>query len=279
MDSQGSTPSEKGENSTPQSRSTIGFPYTDLDSAVEVVWGVHNAGGTACDSDQLAAALKMEAKGGGFRQRLTSTQSFKLITYERGGRITLTDLGRQIIDSAQERMGKMNAFLEVELFKRVFDEFKGGPLPPQAALERALVSFGVGKNVADRARQVLLRSAKQAGFFDAASDRLVKPAIRNDAAPSDRPGTQDADPADQQRGNGGSGGASGGGSGGGNLHPLIQGLLQTLPAPGTNWSAKDQTNWLTLAGSVFKMIYPGATDGEITITLQPQKGTPTAPGQ
>ncbi|MEN9544188.1 MAG: hypothetical protein RLZZ598_1021, partial [Pseudomonadota bacterium] len=32
-------------------RSTIAFPYADLDAAIEVVKGVHNAGGMACDYD------------------------------------------------------------------------------------------------------------------------------------------------------------------------------------------------------------------------------------
>jgi hypothetical protein len=254
-------------------RSTVDFPYTDLDSAVEVVRGVHNAGGTACDSDQLAAQLNLEAKGGGFRLRIGGAKSFALITYERGGRVTLTDLGRQIIDPHLERTARMSAFLAVELYQRVFDQFKGGPLPPQAGLERALVSLGVGAGVKDRARQVMLRSAKQSGFFEHAADRLVKPAIRQEALPAAK---------DDQRGNAGSeiaannGGSGGGGSGGGGRqHPLIQGLLMTLPEPGGAWAAEDRVNWLTMAGSIFKMIYTGEA-GNIMITNSAKGGNSSA---
>jgi hypothetical protein len=244
-------------------RSTISFPYTDLDNAVEVVKGVHNAGGTACEFDQLAAQLKMEAKGGGFRMRINGAQTFGLVTSERGGRVALTELGHQIIDSATERQAKMSSFLAVPLYGRVFEEFKGRPLPPQAGLERAMVGMGVGAKVKDRARQVMLRSAKQAGFFEQATDRLIRPSVKSDSAPQN----PEKNPPPQSRGQGG-----GDGTGGGGEHPLIQGLLLTLPAPNTPWSAKDRLNWLTMANSIFKMIYPSASADESDITVTMTKG-------
>ncbi|WP_295646787.1 hypothetical protein [uncultured Methylibium sp.] len=241
---------QEGDGSNERERSTIAFPYADLDSIVEVVKGVHSAGGTACDYDQLAAELKMEAKGGGFRLRIGAAQTFGVISYERGGRISLTDLGRQLTDPQLERSARVAAFLAVPLYQRVFEQFKGGPLPPQAGLERAIESMGVGAKVKEKARQVLMRSAKQAGFFDAAADRLVKPSVRQEAPPASPP---PPDPQKQkQNGNGG------GGGGGGHEHPLIQGLLLTLPAPGTQWEGADRANWLTMANSIFTMIYKGA---------------------
>lgn len=240
-------------------RSTVEFPYTDLDNAVEVVNGVHNAGGTACESEQLAAQLSLEAKGGGFRLRVNGAKTFGLLNYERGGRITLTDLGRQIVDSSTERAAKAQAFLSVELYSKVYEEFKGGPLPPQAGLERALASMGVGAGVTDKARQVMLRSAKQAGFFEHAPDRLVKPAIRGDAVTQ-----KDSPSQDQQKQK-----SSGGNGGGGDLHPLIQGLLVTLPAPGQQWALQDRLNWLTMASTIFNAIYKNEPDErEIRLTLE-----------
>lgn len=251
-------------------RSTVDFPYTDLDAAVEVVRGVHNAGGTACDSDQLAAQLNLEAKGGGFRLRIGGAKSFGLITYERGGRVTLTELGRQVIDPNLERAARMNAFLAVELYQKVFDQFKGGPLPPQAGLERALVSLGVGAGVKERARQVMLRSAKQAGFFEHAADRLVKPAIRQESPSAARDDQRGDAGRDQEKTS-----AGGGGSGGGRQHPLIQGLLMTLPEPGATWAAQERVNWLTMASSIFKMIYTGDS-GDTSITIAAKEPRPSA---
>lgn len=246
-------------------RSSVDFPYTDLDAAVELVRGVHNAGGTACDADQLAAQINMEAKGGGFRLRIGGAKSFGLITYERGGRVTLTDLGRQVIDPILERSARMNAFLAVELYQKVFDQFKGGPLPPQAGLERALVALGVGAGVKDRARQVLLRSAKQAGFFEHAADRLVKPSIRLESATSTKDDSRPEMALDLRQSN--STGGGGGAGGGGRLHPLIQGLLLTLPEPGQEWPGQARIDWLTMASSIFRMIYPEQTPSKILITF------------
>ena len=240
---------------TGNERSSIEFPYTDLDNAVEIVRAVHNVGGTACDYDQLAAGLGVEAKGGGFRLRINGAKTYGVINYERGGRISLTDLGKRMIDPQQERGARVDAFLEVPLFKRVYDEFKGSPLPPQAGLERTIVSFGVGAKVADRARQVLLRSARQAAFFDLAQDRLTSPPIQAGQTP--------AKPDEKAKSKGG-----GGGDGG---HPLIDGLFQTLPAPNTPWSSQERFNWLTMANSIFKMVYQSQDRGEITITLEKGK--------
>lgn len=254
----------EGDGSSERERSTIAFPYADLDSVIEVVKGVHSAGGTACDYDQLAAELKMEAKGGGFRLRIGAAQTFGVISYERGGRISLTDLGRQLIDPQQDRSARVAAFLAVPLYLRVFEHFKGGPLPPQAGLERAIESMGVGAKVKEKARQVLMRSAKQAGFFDAATDRLVKPSVRQEApAPT---------PADQQKQRPNNGGSAGGGGGsGGREHPLIQGLLMTLPEPGTQWGSGDRANWLTMANSIFTMIYKGEP-AQVSMSSNDSKG-------
>lgn len=256
-------------------RSTVEFPYTDLDSAVEVVKGVHGAGGNACDSDQLAAELGLEAKGGGFRQRINGAKIFGLLTYERGGRITLTDLGRQMVDQASERAARVQAFFAVELYLKVHDQFKGGPLPPQAGLDRALVAIGVGAGVKEKARQVMMRSAKQAGFLEYAPDRLVKPSIKGEAQKAKDAEDSDADvqtPA-AKTGGGGNGGN------GGDQHPLIRGLLVTLPQPGSEWGSQERADWLTMASSIFKMIYKGQA-GNLEIKLSNQKGeaAPATPG-
>lgn len=250
-------PSEIGSNK----RSTIEFPYSDLDSSIQLVQGVHDVGGNTCQYDQLAAQLGLEPKGGGFRIRVNSAETYGLLTYERGGRISLTDLGIKIIDSQYERESKVKAFLGVPLFKEVYNTFKGSQLPPQKGFERAIVNLGVGDKVADRARQVLLRSAKQAGFFDFKQDRLIEPSIRSNEPPKDT--------KEKQKGNdGGNNGGAGGNGGGGEQHLLIQGLLSTLPKPNTEWSIQDRMNWLVMANSILKIINPSNESGDVEIKLK-----------
>ncbi|TFL15593.1 hypothetical protein CSC67_02375 [Pusillimonas caeni] len=261
-------PSPANETSTSQMRSTIEFPYTDLDNAVAVARAVHQAGGTACESEQLAAQLGIEASGGGFRLRVNGAKVYGLITYERGGRISLTELGRKMIDQNQEREARVLAFMTVPLYSRVYDEFKGSALPPQAGLERTLERIGVGAKVKDKARQVMMRSAKQAGFLDAASDRLVKPVIRQDNSTTSGQGTAAATEMPKEDGKrNGSQTVDG-------LHPFIQGLLSTLPSIGTAWGAQERVNWLKTAESIFKMIYPDDEHREIDINIKEDKKSP-----
>lgn len=264
-------PEQPAEAASERERSTIEFPYTDLDNATEVVKGVHHAGGTACDYDQLAAQLKVEAKGGGFRLRVNGAKTYGLIHYERGGRISLTELGRQLTDPHQERTARMNAFLAVPLYLKVYEQFKGSPLPPQAGLERAIEAMGVGAKVKDKARQVMLRSAKQAGFFEAAQDRLVRPAVRQGHQPDRHDGDAGQKHGDDTK----KPPTNSGGGGGGHedLHPLVQGLLMTLPKPGSDWTGLERVNWLTMASSIFKMIYTDTAQSDIEIKIKGGQNT------
>ncbi|MCF8178459.1 MAG: hypothetical protein K9J74_08120 [Sulfuritalea sp.] len=264
MESIPSTTQEKPSPGNARDRSTVDFVYTDLDSAIEIAQSIHAVGGTTCDYDQLAAHMGFEAKGGGFRNRVLGARGFGLISYERGGKITLTEIGRKVIDPHFEKSAKVDAFLSVELFSKVFEQFKGSPLPPQAGLERALVALGVSDKVKDKARQVLQRSAKQAGFFELSPDRLTKPSIKNEhdqhkgvhesRTESERHGKDEAK-------------SLGGGHGGGPLHPAFQLLLQTLPEPGEEWDVQQRVNWLTLANSAFNMIYK-AKDGDQQVEIK-----------
>jgi len=240
-----------------QERSRIEFPYTDVENAQEIVRGVHEVGGTSCTYEQLAAHLGAEPKGGGFRIRVNGAKTYGAIDYERGGTIRITDLGFRLIDADQERAARVDAFLKVPLYSKVYEEFKGRQLPPQAALERMLRTFGVGAKVADRARQVMLRAARQAGFMDLQADRLTLPPIR-----SDKP----AEKKDEVKGSGIGGAGSGGGR-----HPFIDGLIQTLPAPNTPWSTKERANWLNTAANIFNIIYQSEDSDDIKITLEKGK--------
>lgn len=259
MESATKVESKVSDDGGKNARSTIAFPYGDLDGCIEVAKGVHNAGGNACEVDQLAAQLQMEAKGGGFRTRITGAQTFNLVAYERG-RVSLTPLGMEILDPTTERKARMNAFLKVPLYEKVFEEFKGRALPPQAGLERAIITMGVGAKVADRARQALMRSAKQAGFFEQAPDRLIKPIIKDSGGPPPPP-----PPDETSQNKGGTPNQMKD-----DQHPLIAGLLVTLPAPGKEWPMADRANWLNMANSIFNAIYKMAsngTDNNVTITV------------
>ena len=241
-------------------RSTIEFPYNDLEDAVAVAKAIHANAGVSCTLDQLAAYMRQSMTSGAFRGRVANAGTFHLTENERG-EVRLTETGRQIVDPAREASARAEAFLSVPLYARVFDNYKGYTLPPPAALERFMNDAGVAAKQTDKARQAFMRSARQANFFAHGEDRLVRP-VTSDAGP----GTKPIEPHKGQGGHGASntGGAVGGGgsTGGGgdppNNDPLIAALIQKLPNSGS-WDADQRVAWLQMMAMAFQMAY-GAAD-------------------
>jgi hypothetical protein len=154
----------------------IGFPYTDMSDAIAVAEGMRKGGGIALSRDQLAAAMGLAPRGGGFATKIATARIFGVIDTV-GGKYQLTELGHEIVDPSREAGAKIAAFLNVPLFKKAYDEFRGRLLPPRPhGIDAAFVNFGVTEKNVRHARLAFDKSARIAGFFpNAAEDRLVEP--------------------------------------------------------------------------------------------------------
>jgi len=231
-------------------RSTIGFPYMDLNGAIEMGMAIHaHVGLGECDDDQLAAWTNQSVKSSGFRVQVYTARTFGVLDGD-GAHHKLTELGRMLVDPNRAREARSKAFLTVPLYRAVFEKYKGGVLPPAAALERDMVGLGVAEKQKDRARQVFERSAEQAGFFEHGKNRLVTPGIAQSHEGVSAPEKREAD----RNGGGGSEPPSS------TLHPFIVGLLSELPQAGSAWPDAKRKLWLDTASSIFKMIYKGADE-------------------
>jgi hypothetical protein len=238
-------------------RSTIEFPYGDLDDAVSVAVAIHSNAGVSATTDQLAAYMKQSSTSGAFRLKAATAGVFGITTNERGT-VTLTPLGRRIVDPAQSRQARAEAFLAVPLYRAVFDKYRGHALPPAAALEREMANLGVSSKQTDKARQAFERSAQQAGFFAHGTDRLVAPAGTGEKPAAPKP--EDKAPPSDRTG-------SNGGSSGGGFHPFIQGLLQKLPPAESNWDDAERVKWLDAAVRIFDLMYQGGS-GSVSVELK-----------
>lgn len=256
-----STTTESPEQAAPatRGRSTIEFPYLDLDNAVEIAKSVHSVEGDRCEWNQLATKLGVSAEGGGFRMRLLTAKTFGLLTYERG-QITLTDTGRRAADLQSEKRARFDAFTSVGLFKQLFDRLNGQPLPPPAAVERMIEGLGVAPKQKERARQTFLRSAKQAGLFDLSSDRLSTPPGLNGSGPKTQATPTQGDDARSPSQ------ASAGSSP--RLHPFIEGLLEKLPLPDAEWPLEARARWLTTAANIFSLMYTAPLGDERHVMVE-----------
>ncbi len=227
-------------------RSTIAFPYGDLDDAVIVARTVYKYAGMECSPDQLAGWMHQTTSSGGFRTRLSTSRIFGLIETEQG-KIKLTSLGRQVVDREQEHEARAKAFLTVPLYNAVYEKYRERLLPPRAALQHEMAGLGVSSKQTDRARQAFERSAQQANFFAQGNDRLIMP---TGAHPSETVPIKAGEDRGERV-------VSGGGGNGPTWHPFIQGLIQTLPKADSEWPASDRVKWLKTAANVFDLIYKG----------------------
>jgi len=272
-----SAPQTEGEAKREQSG--IEFPYGDLDAAIGVARDIASIGGQSCELEQLAGLWRVVPSGGGFRARYAPARIFGLLTADKG-RLSLTPLGMRIIDPTQQASARVDAFLAVGLYKAVYEKYKNYQLPSTQALEGEMVKLGVAQKQKDKARQVFMRSARNAGFFWAGEDRLVRPNVAAPlpAAPDTLPQeAADRMPPQDRESNYRSGGLNGGGAGGsGQYHPFIQGLLQTLPEPGTLWTVEGRAAWLQAAAQNFTLIYKGEGKIDVQITTAAAKADKAA---
>jgi hypothetical protein len=249
-------------------RSTIEFPYNDLESAVEIAKAIASNAGVSCTVEQLAAYLR-KAVSGPFRVLVSGARMFGITKNEKG-QVHLTELGRMVADPKTEAAARVEAFLSVELYKAIFEKYRRFTLPGSKGLETEIQSLGVSSKQADKARQTFMRSAKQAGFFAHGEDRLVKPSLG--PLPLTKPikAQEDGETSDETKDD------AGGGGGGGTppIDPIIRGLLARLPKSGGIWPEAERKLWLQLLEGSFKLIYKEAPESgyrgyEIQITSKP----------
>ena len=251
-------------------KSTIQFPYLDLEDAIAIATGVHTVGGNSCQMDQLAAHLQQKADAPKFRQKLGTSKMFGLITFGQGT-VALTPLGKSICDPQQMTAAKAEAFLKIPLYDAVYEQFKGGNLPPMAGLETAMETLGVAPKQKRNARLAFQRSATQAGYFSFGPTRLVKPSIKGvNGSPAPSPDiVNPAQPLSAtQKPNEKLGGGNGGD--GGSLNPFIEGLIKILPPEKSPWPLEKRVKWLQTASNMLDLVYEG-NDGTCVIEIKMRK--------
>lgn len=254
---QDSTEGEEGR----RQRSTIGFPYMPLAESETLALAIHeNAGSGSCTVDQLAAWTSASPKSSSFRMNLAAARLFGVIESEGGDGYRLSALGRQLVDPKTTRKARADAFLNVPLYKALFENYKGGVVPPSPALERDIVRLGVGDKQKERARQVFERSSEHAGYNEHGKNRLIYPAIKSDTVVEDNTGTSNV------KGNDAAGAVRTEALA---LDPLLMALLRKIPSPGESWPADRRLRWFrTFAMNVSQVFDDDESAVELDIKLR-----------
>ncbi len=256
-------PPDGGSQKRTRIRSQVAFPYNDLEEAQRVARAVHDRGGRQCSEAQVAAALNHDSvAGGAFRLKLSAARMFGLVEFNDQS-VKLTQLGIDLVESQSGPTLRVEAFLNVPLYRLIYKKYEGYKLPGSAGLEGEMQTLGVSPKIAERARQVFQRSAEQAGLYNAAKDRLLIPASTQ--VSQERPLNAAAGPGmdlpereSMPTGNQPMSTVSARGRTGGGVHPMIQALVDALP---DHSLAKDkQKQWLQAAEWALSFIYDQPTE-------------------
>ena len=250
----------------PRPKSGVSFPYFDLAQSIEVAKTMHEKAGGTCDRAQLATLLGYSGiKNGSFLSRVAAAKMFGLIEETDDQRVRVSARGRSIvapISEAQAAKAKVDAFLGVDLFKKIYDAYHGTTLPEQAGLRNLLATdYQVVPDRISPTVRVMMDSAEQAGLFKAAGNRTRMVMPLAGSATVTPPTEPPAEPPPPPRHGGSGGGGNGGGYDTGNIDPAILGLLQRLPPGGTPLTSKRRKTLIDAFTATVSFIYPDA-DGE-----------------
>jgi hypothetical protein len=249
----------------PRAMSGVRFPYNDLAQSVEVARTIHQQAGGPCELAQLATMLNYSGvSNGAFRTRVSAAKMFGLIEDADEGRVRVSVRGLAIVAPVSEPnaiRARVEAFMAVDLFKKVYDRFNGATLPEVAGLRNLLgTEYQVVPDRIAPTVRIMLDSADQAGLFRIAGNRsrMVMPLVGGLAVEPPPPSPKQEPETTARTG----GGGGGGGDDGSGVDPSIMGLLRRLPIPGTVLSAKKRQKVIDAFTSLVAVLYPEADDEE-----------------
>jgi hypothetical protein len=119
------------------------FPRTTLEEALKIAYALkeHN-GGNPWDPEEIRKAIGAGTGGNAYFYLTAASRDYGLsIGTNAADKIALSDLGRELVyapNAEAERALKLRAFLNIEVFKRVLEYYKGSNLPEMKYLGNTL---------------------------------------------------------------------------------------------------------------------------------------------
>lgn len=157
------------------------FPSVTLMKALPVAQKIKELnGGNPWSPDSIATALEVGPKSPKFYYITAAARDFGLTTGTRdSATIALTDLGRSIVyapDPGAEHAKKMEAFLSIDIFKRVLEHYKGSALPEMKYLGNTLENeFKLAPSFHEEFSRLFRENCQDLGITDETSVGDVSP--------------------------------------------------------------------------------------------------------
>ena len=149
------------------------FPWRPLEEALKIPQAIREKNnGHPWNSEEVAqAALGLSRKNSKVWYATASSRDYGLTIGTRDTEtIELTQLGRDITfagDANEIRNGRLRAFFNVDIFKRVFDHYGGAKLPEKQFLRNTLQNqFGLDSELVDDFEEIFRANCKFLGIED-----------------------------------------------------------------------------------------------------------------
>ncbi len=146
------------------------FPRTTLEKALQIPYAIkeHN-GGNPWEPDEVRKSIGVGTGGNSWFYWTAASRDYGLTIGTRDAeKIALSELGREIVyapNQDSERTLKQNAFLNIELFKKVLEYYKGSNLPDMKYLGNTLQKeFGLASETHEEFAQTFRENCQYLGI-------------------------------------------------------------------------------------------------------------------
>lgn len=190
------TPALPQSNQTgPGKRTSKPYPQVPLERAITVAQQLKaKNGGNPWATEDVAAAVGLGAKTNEFYYLTAASRDFGLTEGTRNTtQISLTELGRKLVyarTADEELAAKKEAFLGIDIFKKVLDYYKGSDLPEMKYLGNTLErEFGLSPEYHDEFSRVFRENCEYLGITSGSQDHEIVEASPTTVAetPSPKP--------------------------------------------------------------------------------------------
>jgi hypothetical protein len=154
------------------------FPRATLEEALKIRYGIKEYnGGNPWEPDELRKAIGAGTGGNAYFYLTAAARDYGLTVGTKSAeKIALADLGREIIYAPNpdaENILKLKAFLNVELFKRVLEYYKGSNLPEMKYLGNTLhKEFGLDPETHDEFSRTFRENCQYLGITSGIPDSV-----------------------------------------------------------------------------------------------------------
>ena len=146
-------------------------PYIDLVEAVQIIEACYDRAGDEIPFDLFSEVTRNTASSSSFTRKMATCRNFGLITVS-GNKINLTEVAERIFrprDPNERQAALKDAFLSIDLFRRIYDKYLGRILPQDEYLANTFSDY-VPPEEARKWVDRFVESANEAGLLLDRSD-------------------------------------------------------------------------------------------------------------